>query len=183
MDFLKRVILHIRRHHAFALINGRLAGKTKNSQLERKRKLLVKAGYSVGEGTKIVGPIFISSGLVIGKNCWIGRNFEAQGNGLVSIGDNCDIAPGVTLNTGGHLIGDSSRRAGEGIICTIEVGSGTWICANVTVVKNTKIGSGCVIAAGAVVTKDVPDNALSGGVPSKTIRSLSPAENTQDKRR
>jgi acetyltransferase-like isoleucine patch superfamily enzyme len=178
--FLKRVILHVRRHHAFALLNGRLSGKTRNSQFEKKRRLLIKAGYSIGEGTKIMGPLFVSSNLVIGKNCWIGKDFEAQGSGTVLIGDNCDIAPGVTLNTGGHEIGDSTRRAGKGLICTIVIGSGTWICANVTVVKNTKIGSGCVIAAGAVVIKDVPDNSLNGGVPSKTIRSLDSASIKSD---
>lgn len=143
------------------------------SHFEKKRKLLNKIGYSIGEGTKIVGPIVCTGKLTVGKNCWIGKNFLVNGNGSVVIGDNCDIAPEVTFQTGGHEIGDASRRAGDGCIFHQTVGSGTWIGGRSTILNNTNIGKSCVVASCACVVKDVPDNSLVGGVPAKLIRALS----------
>ena len=96
-----------------------------------------------------------------------------NGNGSVVIGDNCDIAPEVTFQTGGHEIGDASRRAGVGCIFHQTVGSGTWIGGRSTILNNTNIGKSCVVASCACVVKDVPDNSIVGGVPAKLIRTLS----------
>ena len=127
-------------------------------------------GFHVGEGTKIVGPIFCTAKLTIGKNCWIGKNFLCNGRGYVTIGDNCDIAPEVVFQTGGHEIGTPERRAGKGRVFAQRVGDGTWIGGRSTIVGETKIGKSCVIAGCACVTKDVPDNVLVGGVPAKIIK-------------
>ena len=81
---------------------------------EKKRKLLISLGFEIGEQTKIVGPIFCAGELKVGKNCWIGKNFNVNGNGKVFIGDNCDIGPEVIFQTGGHAIGPAIRRAGAG---------------------------------------------------------------------
>lgn len=137
-----------------------------------KRFLLRSLGYEIGEGTKVVGPLFCSANLAIGKNCWIGRELQINGNGWVEIGDNCDIAPQVTFLTGGHAIGDSSRRAGVGERYHIAVRDGCWICANATLLNDIEIGAGAVVAAGAVVTSSVAENRLVGGVPAKEIKPL-----------
>lgn len=139
---------------------------------EKKRKLLNAINFQIGEGTKVVGPIEVTGKLIVGDNCWIGKNFKVNGNGTVTIGDNCDIAPEVTFQTGGHIIGTSDRRAGEGVIFNQSVGSGTWIGGRVTILNNTNIGKSCVIAGCACVTKNVEDNTLVGGVPAKCIRRL-----------
>ncbi len=151
------------------LVNHVYAG---THHFERKRKLLNSIGYEIGEGTKVVGPITNTGTLVVGKNCWIGTNLTIHGNGKVIIGDNCDIAPDVTFLTGGHKIGSKLRRAGEGETYFIEVHNGTWIGARSTIFGNTIIGTGSVIAAGAVVNRNVENNSLVGGVPAKTIRRL-----------
>ncbi len=153
------------------LVNKVYAG-TKPKYFEKKRRLLNKIGYEIGEGTKVVGPIYCTGKLKIGKNCWIGKSLMINGNGEVTIGDNCDIAPEVAFQTGGHLIGDSSRRAGKGIISNITVGDGCWIGTRATIINNTKIGNSCVVASCACVTKDIGDNLLVGGVPAKIIREL-----------
>ena len=88
------------------------------------------------------------------------------------IGDNCDIAPEVTFQTGGHEIGSSDRRAGEGRIFEQSIGDGTWIGGRSTILGNTNIGKGCVVAGCACVVNDVPDNVLVGGVPAKVIRTI-----------
>lgn len=139
---------------------------------EPKRRLLNSIGCEIGEGTKVVGPVYNTGNLKIGKNCWIGKNLTVNGNGTVIIGDNCDIAPEVTFQTGGHRIGTAERRAGPGEKYTIRVGNGCWICGRSTVVKSVCIGNGSIVAACACVTADVESNTLAGGVPAKTIRKL-----------
>lgn len=137
-----------------------------------KRELLQGIGWSVGEGTIIVGPIECFGTLVVGRDCWIGKNLRINGNGTVIIGDRCDIAPEVTFQTGGHEIGTAERRAGKGQIFTQMVGNGVWIGGRSTIIGNTEIGDGCVVAGCACVIHDVPPNTLVGGVPAKIIRKL-----------
>lgn len=137
-----------------------------------KRKLLNEIGYQIDTGTKVVGPIECYGKLKIGKHCWIGKNFTVNGNGSVVIGDNWDIGPEVTFQTGGHLIGDENRRAGVGLVFSQSVGNGVWIGGRSTVLNNTCIGNSSVIAGCACVTKDVEANVVVGGVPAKVIRRL-----------
>lgn len=159
---LKRII-------ALSWVNVFFAG---TRAFKIKRTLLRAAGYDIGEGTKVVGPIYSSAELHIGKNCWIGKNFTCNGNGKVDIGDNCDIGPEVTFQTGGHDIGGAERRAGKGRKFHQSVGKGTWIGGRVTVLGETSIGNACVVAGCACVIKSVSDNVLVGGVPARSIRNL-----------
>lgn len=158
---IKRVLKHFRRERAFRLINGRLAGP---KCFRKKLYLLRKAGYEIGDGTKIVGPLFVSTNLKIGKNCWIGRNFSCEGDGLVVIGNNCDIAPNVVISTGGHQIGGPERRAGVGLTTNVTVGEGCWICNSALIFADVNRSS--VVAAGAVVINEVKENRLVAGVPA-----------------
>ena len=167
-------LLHIKgiRYHMALFIVNKLYVGTNPKHFEIKRRLLNSIGFEIGNGTKIVGPIECTGKLEIGDNCWIGKNMRINGNGNVTIGDNCDIAPEVTFQTGGHEIGDASRRAGKEIICSQRVGNGVWIGGRSTIVGNTTIGDSCVIAACACVVHDVEANMLVGGVPAKVIRRL-----------
>jgi len=137
-----------------------------------KRKLLRQIGYQIGEDTKIVGPLFCTGNLIIGDDCWIGRNLTVHGNGTVEIGNCCDLAPDVTFLTGGHQIGNSERRAGTGESYRIRVGDGVWVGARSTILGNTRIGNGSVVAACACVPKDVEPDTFVGGVPARVIRRL-----------
>lgn len=173
---MERIIklLHLRgliRLVSMFLVNKVLAG-TNPRLFEIKRRLLNLAGHSIGEGTKVVGPIECYGPLTIGTDCWIGKNLKINGNGVVRIGDRCDIAPEVTFQTGGHKIGDAYRRAGKGEKFTQKVGNGVWIGGRVTILGNTTIGDSCVIAGCACVTKNIEANSLAGGVPAKIIRRL-----------
>lgn len=143
-----------------------------------KHRLLRWIGWEIGSNTKIVAPLYNTGKLRIGDDCWIGRGLTVHGNGTVTIGDRCDIAPDVTFLTGGHRIGDARRRAGDGERYSISVGSGTWIGARTTILGNTHIGQGCVIAACACVTKNVADHQLAGGVPARAIRELDHASSS-----
>lgn len=136
---------------------------------------MISARINVGKGSKIVGPIYMGNQIrvVIGENCWIGKDLSIDGNGEVEIGDNVDVAPHVVINTGGHEIGTSERRAAKGIIYKISIGNGTWIGTKVLIINNTSIGAGCVVAAGSVVISNVEHNSLVAGVPAISKRNLS----------
>lgn len=157
----------IKRYYYTYLINKRYAGVKK---FEKKRKLLNKLGHSIGEGTKIVGPLDVTGKLIIGKDCWIGKNFSVYGNGTVTIGDNCDIAPDVSFITGDHQIGNAERRAGKGVTQNINVGNGCWVGARTTLYNN--VGNSSIVGACAFVNKPIEDNVLVGGVPAKKIKDL-----------
>ena len=162
----------LRRKWVLYMVNSRLVG-TKEKNFERKRRLLnLLEEVEVGEKTRVVGPIDISGKVKIGNSSWIGKNFRVNGNGNVIIGDNCDIGPEVTFQTGGHEIGTSEQRAGKGINFTQIVGNGVWIGGRTTILNNTAIGNGSIVAGCACVTKNVPDNVIVGGVPARKIRDL-----------
>jgi acetyltransferase-like isoleucine patch superfamily enzyme len=84
------------------------------------------------------------------------------------------LAQGITVTALNHNFKDTSKRIDEQGISTksIIIGDDVWIGANAVILPGVTIGNHCVIAAGAVVTKDVPDNTLVGGVPAKVIKYL-----------
>lgn len=161
----------IKKRFAWFCVNHVFKG-TNPAFFTLKSKVLNLAGYSIGKGTKIVGPIECTGSFSIGDNCWIGKNMRINGNGNVKIGNNCDIAPEVTFQTGGHLIGSSDRRAGKGQVFDQVVEDGVWIGGRATILNNTTIGESSVIAACACVSHDVEPNVLVGGVPARIIRRL-----------
>ena len=152
-------------------VNHIFAG-TKERHFEMKRKLLNSIGFKIGKGTKIVGPIYSTGKLIVGENCWIGKNFIVNGNGCVTIGNNCDIAPDVLVQTGSHEIGDETRRAGTGYNLDVVIGNGCWIGCRATILPGVIVGNSSVIASCACVNNNVDENLLVGGVPAKEIRKL-----------
>lgn len=116
------------------LINHVFVG-TKPLACNMKRKLLRGIGCPVGDGTTIVGPIECKGIIAIGKNCWIGKNCRINGNGTVEIGDNCDLGPEVTFQTGGHAIGNTNSvvRTYAKVGKRVRIGSNCTICNNATV--------------------------------------------------
>ena len=170
-----RIFNYIYKRIVWFLVNHVLDG-TNPMYFTYKRKLLISIGINVGRNTKIVGPIFCTGKLSIGESCWIGANFTVRGNGSVTIGNNVDIGPDVTFLTGSHEIGGKERRAGQGYNCNQKIGNGCWLGAKSVFVNNICVGDSIVVAAMALVCKDVSDNVLIGGVPAKIIKTLSSDE-------
>ena len=137
-------------------------------------RLLTQMFGSAGEGPWC-GPNFQCD---CGKNIFVGDNFLANGNvtildiAPVHIGDNCMIAPGTVISTVGHPLSAKGRAGHLAFARPITIGDNVWIGANCTILPGVTIGDNVVIAAGAVVNKDIPDNALAGGVPARIIRYL-----------
>jgi len=88
------------------------------------------------------------------------------------LGDCVTIGHGVSFITAKHSIGDSSCRAGKVIGLSIFIEDGVWIGANATILPGIKIKQGAIVAAGALVAKDVPGNVVVAGVPAKIIKSM-----------
>ena len=112
--------------------------------------------------------------LSIGQHSWLspGTTISTRRGAPIEIGRHCDLGPDCLILTGSHEIGDSRQRAGEVIARPVKIGDGCWIGARVTILGGVSIGRGCVVAAGAVVTRDIPDNCMVGGVPARIIREL-----------
>ena len=135
-----------------------------------KRSIARWAGITVGKDVCINGyTCFFGNGTVtIGDYSWIGlkNTFYRTGEAAIKIGKNCAFGPEVAFVPGSHEIGDKLRRAGKGKGGDIVVEDGCWIGARVTILGGVTISRGSVIAAGAVVCKDVEENSLSAGVPA-----------------
>ena len=143
---------------------------------EIRRFLLKLAGVTVANTTSLCGHgwIYGRGILQLGEKTWIspGALFYTHKDAKITIGKNCDIGPNVSLIVGSHIISKDSHRAGIGTANNITIGDGTWIGANVLILDGVKIGKGCVIGAGSVVTKNVVDNCLSAGIPAKKKKYL-----------
>ncbi|WP_158820343.1 sugar O-acetyltransferase [Granulicella sp. S156] len=130
-------------------------------------------GQKVDETFKLIPPFYTSGGLNIrvGRKVFINQCCTIYDMGGVDIGDLVMIGPNVNIITAGHPLEPSQRRAYvESKPIVIE--KNVWIATGVTILGGVTVGENSVVAAGAVVTKDVPPNCLVGGVPAKVIRSI-----------
>ena len=113
-----------------------------------------------------------------GKNISVGDNFLANYNvvildrGPVTIGNNVLIGPGVVISSVGHPISTKGRRAHLARTNPVVIGDDVWIGANATIIPGVTVGNNVIIAAGAVVTEDVPDNCMVAGVPAKFVKAI-----------
>jgi len=110
--------------------------------------------------------------VIIGDNTRIGLHTTVIGP--VEIGSNVNLAQGIVVTALNHNFTDSTKRIDEQGVSTakVTIGNDVWIGANATVLPGITIGNHCVVAAGAVVTKDVPPYSLVGGVPAKILKKL-----------
>jgi acetyltransferase-like isoleucine patch superfamily enzyme len=130
-------------------------------------------GGKVDDGFRLIPPFYTAYGLKIriGQRVFINQNCTVYDLAEVSIGDDVMIGPNVSIITAGHPIAPSQRRArvmGKPIVIEKNV----WIAAGATIIGGVTVGENSVVAAGSVVTKDVPQNTLVGGNPAKVIRSI-----------
>lgn len=113
-----------------------------------------------------------------GKNIEVGRNFFANYNctildvAKVVIGDNCQIAPNVSIYTAGHPVHPAARNTMYEYGISIRIGDNVWIGGNVVICPGVSIGDNVVIGAGSVVTRDIPAWSLAAGNPCRVIRRI-----------
>jgi len=127
----------------------------------------------VGAGVKIYPCKYISlaDDVSINRNCTISTS--TSGRSPVKIGSNVMLAEGVKIVGGNHEISDINTPMmlqGEGKQGAIIIGDDVWLGTNTIILTGVKIGKGVVVAAGAVVTKDLPDYVIAAGVPARIIK-------------
>ena len=94
--------------------------------------------------------------------------------GPVDIGSHVNLAQGITVTALNHNFDDTEKRIDEQGVSTnpVTIEDDVWIGANAVILPGVTIGNHCVVAAGAVVTKDVPPHSLVAGVPAKVIKNI-----------
>lgn len=130
-------------------------------------------GKKVDDSFMLVPPFYTTGGIDInvGRNVFINQNCTFYDLGGLNIGDDVMIGPNVSILTSSHPIEPSQRRAFV-VAKPIVIERNVWIAAGATIIGGVTIGENSVVAAGSVVTKDVPPNTLVGGNPAKIIRSI-----------
>lgn len=138
-------------------------------------------GKPVDPSFRVFPPFYTDFGknITVGKNVFINACCHFQDQGGITLGDNCLVGHNVVFATLNHGFAPEERQSM--LPAPIVVGRNVWIGSNSTILQGVTIGDNSIIAAGSVVTKDVPANAIVAGVPAQFIRSISPEEEKRQK--
>lgn len=138
-------------------------------------------GKPVDPSFRVFPPFYTDFGknITVGKNVFINACCHFQDQGGITLGDNCLVGHNVVFATLNHGFAPEERQSM--LPAPIVVGRNVWIGSNSTILQGVTIGDNSIIAAGSVVTKDVPANAIVAGVPARFIRSISPEEEKRQK--
>ena len=122
----------------------------------------------VAKGVTVLSPVYFDYGPMtrLGAGVFVNHGCYFMDGGGITIGENTFIGPFCGFYTAAHPLDYERRNQGLEWAKPIVVGKNCWFGANVSVMPGVTIGEGCVIAAGSVVTKDLPANALAAGVPA-----------------
>lgn len=137
------------------------------------RNLLSRVtGTAIDESVAVFTPLYINYGkhTTIGKNVFINFDCIFLDLGGITIEDNVLIAPRVSLLSEGHPVSPQDRQSL--VPGHIHIKKNAWIGAGATILPGVTIGENAVVAAGAVVSKDVPANTIAGGIPAKIIKQI-----------
>lgn len=138
-------------------------------------------GKPVDPSFRVFPPFYTDFGknITVGKNVFINACCHFQDQGGITLGDNCLVGHNVVFATLNHGFAPEERQSM--LPAPIVVGRNVWIGSNSTILQGVTIGDNSIIAAGSVVTKDVPANTIVAGVPARFIRSISPEEEKRQK--
>lgn len=138
-----------------------------------RRIVLGWAGATIPRQSRVSPNVDIRSGeLVLGEHTTINVGCILDNRGGLTVGSHVGIGIGVVFTTSSHKMDNPAVRAGAGRIEPITVGDGAWIGTRSVILPGISVGEGAVVAAGAVVTKDVPAHTIVAGVPAKELRAL-----------
>ena len=135
---------------------------------------LVKELFGKSDKAFVNPPFYCDYGFHIetGKNFFANYNCTIIDVARVTIGDNCQFAPNVSIYTAGHPVHPDSRNSLYEYGIGVSIGDNVWIGGSTVILPGVHIGSNTVIGAGSVVTKDIPDWVVAAGNPCKVIRKI-----------
>ena len=154
-------------------ITANLNRLTFNDAVEVRALFSDLIGKKVDDSFLLVPPFYTTGGpdISVGRNVFINQNCTFYDLGGLEIADDVMIGPNVSLITSGHPLEPSQRRA-RVIAKPIVIERNVWIAAGATIIGGVTVGENSVVAAGSVVTRDVPPNTLVGENPARVIRSI-----------
>ena len=140
---------------------------------EETRVLLRRMGCrQVADDMRVFAPLHINygPGVSFGRDCFLNFGCTLLALGGITIGDGAFIGPHCVLATEYHPEDPAHRH--ELLTKPIAIGRNAWLGANVTVLAGVTVGDNAIVAAGSVVTKDVPPDTVVAGVPAKVVRMI-----------
>ncbi|STZ75863.1 sugar O-acetyltransferase [Bergeriella denitrificans] len=152
--------------------------QTRPSESGRQTEILRKLLGKTPQSFFITQPFWCDYGynIELGDNFYANHNLVILDAAKVTFGRNVFIAPDCGFYTAGHPVDSGRRNQGLEYAHPITVGDDVWIGGGVKVMPGVTIGSNVVIAAGSVVTRDIPDNVVAAGVPCRVVRAITEAD-------
>jgi maltose O-acetyltransferase len=146
---------------------------TREAQQEERRRILRELLGAGGEDVWMQPPFFCDYGcnILLGEKCFFNFNCVVLDVCQVRIGDYTLFGPAVQVYTATHPLNAELRRTQE-FGKPVEIGSDVWVGGGTIICPGVTIGSRCVIGAGSVVTRDVPEGVFAAGNPCRVIREL-----------
>ena len=183
MNPIKKILAFVKKRICWRSYIKNLFRKN-GSQIKKTDELLNPQFVNVGRNTLIFEHSRImcykkycnkeyAPSLVFGNNVIVGPHFTAVISDRCSIGDNTMIAHNVSIITSNHgtdISSDKCFREQDLQTKEIFIGNNCWVGCNVVFLPGSRVGDNCVVAAGAIVNKQFPDNSLIGGVPAKVLK-------------
>jgi acetyltransferase-like isoleucine patch superfamily enzyme len=126
----------------------------------------------IDESVTVFTPLYINYGkhTKIGKNVFINFDCVFLDLGGITIEDNVQIAPKVSLLSEGHPVSWENRHSL--LVAPIHIKKNAWIGANATILQGVTVGENAIVASGSIVLNDVPDNTIVGGIPAKILKTI-----------
>lgn len=143
------------------------------ADVEKSRELWGNiSGEALDPSSMIQIPVYVNIGQFtrIGKNVYINHLCSMLDMGTITIGDNVLIGPKVNILSEEHPVDPADRKAL--MVQPVVIKNGAWIGAGATILPGVTVGENSVVAAGAVVNKDVPDNTVVGGIPARILKKI-----------
>jgi acetyltransferase-like isoleucine patch superfamily enzyme len=148
----------------------------KNSYFQNKKYIEIGNGTTILANARLQSYAHLTKNpgfIKIGNNCYIGFYFSALAGADIEIEDNVLIASHVLISSENHSIDPESKipYMDQPLDCaSVKIGEGTWIGEKAIILPGVKIGKKCVIGAGSIVTKSIPDFSIAVGNPAKVIK-------------
>lgn len=138
------------------------------------RQVIEELIPGIPQSTTICPPFHCDhgTGIILGENVFMNYDCIMLDGGYIRIGKHTLIGPHCQFYTPQHPMDYVERREEKETAYPITIGEDCWLGGNVVVCPGVTIGNRCIIAAGSVVTKDIPDDSLAAGVPAVVKRSL-----------
>ncbi|MBQ9062753.1 MAG: sugar O-acetyltransferase [Eubacterium sp.] len=159
---------------AFACSKGLMKMNTLPPRDPERQAFMKKFFRHLGEHVTIKSNFNCDYGrhISIGDGTIINYNVTILDTNYVTIGNDVFIAPGVVISAATHPLNAERRVTRHFQSHPVTIKDRAWIGANATILTGVTIGKNAVVAAGSVVSRDIPDNCLAGGIPAKVIREI-----------